>query len=334
MLIAIIYSLPTCRALTTPFKAADEDTKESAREVEKALVTKGASVSLFPVSEDTIDTILSIKADLIFNLIEWDGLDLSLTLKALGHLESMGIPFTGVSLGALTNAADKIKMKEMLDLANLPTPPWQLFTTGQEPVSKKLHFPVILKLVWEHCSIGLTKDAIVTDPNVLRDAVTEHIRTFKQPVYVEEFISGREFQVSLIELKKGPTVLPPAEILFTTPQELTFLTYNSRWDQKHPEYKTSHVGLAKLTPSLKKKLESVSLATYKTFGCRDYARMDIRSRGKNVFILEVNPNPGLSDDKDYGMTVSYKAAGMDFSGFIWEIVVAALRRRKLSQSAS
>ena len=326
MKIAIIYSLPTRRVKETPYLATDEDTKDSAEEVSEVLQTKGVQTTLVPVSEDAIDLFKTIGADVIFNLIEWDGFDTPLTLKAMGILESLNIPYTGSSIKAIEIVSDKVKMKETLDVNKLPTARWQIFTHGDEPVRPDFHYPIILKLAWEHCSVGLTKDAIVTSPESLTAAVKERIRIFKQPVYGEEFISGREFQVTILEEKKGLRVLPPAEITFTKHGTDAFLTYESRWNDEHPDYDTSSVRKADLTPTLIQKLYRIAHKTYKAFDFHDYARLDIRCRDEDVYILEANANPGLGDDEDYGMTVSYKAAGMTFADFCWEVVESCLRR--------
>ncbi|MBI3955771.1 hypothetical protein HY339_00790 [Candidatus Gottesmanbacteria bacterium] len=326
MNIVVLYSLPTRRALATPFKATDEDTKDSAEEVAAALTTKGARVVLVPVSEDTIETIEGVSADCIFNLIEWDGLDTPLFLKALGLVEARGIPFTGPGLTTMTKLTDKVKMKEALDIAGIPTPRWQLFTNGSEPVRGGFIYPVIMKLAWEHCSVGLTRNAIIDRPEELPPNVMEHIGTFHQSVYVEEFIEGREFQVTVLEENGVPAVLPAAEIVFVKPGKDSFLTFESRWDEEHPDYHLSRVKKADVSATLKTRLEEISLAAHHTLEFRDYSRMDIRVRGENPFILEANANPGLGDDEDYGMTVSYKAAGMTFADFIWKIVKSCLHR--------
>lgn len=326
MKIAIVYSLPTRRALLTPYLDTDKDTELSAREIGEALVSKSAIVELAPVSEDELDRIDKISADLIFNLIEWTGLDVDLTAAAFKRLEALGIPFTGCSLSSLTQVADKIKMKRGLDLAGLPTPSWQQFKTGLEQVSPNLKFPVIAKPALEHCSIGLTRESVVDTPEDLRKVARKFLSEFKQPVYAEEFISGREFQITVFDDEKGARLLPAAEIIFKNPKDLSFLTYKSRWDETHSDYKTSTVGLPDLTADFKNKLESVSLEAYRIFGCRDYGRIDIRTRGSDIFILEVNPNPGLGEDEEYGMTISYRAAGFSFPDFIWKIVEACLRR--------
>lgn len=328
MKIAIIYSLPTLRAIASPYIDTDKDTEASAREIGTALVGKGAEVELLPITEDNLNVIDTISADLIFNLIEWTGLDVGLTIAAFKKFEAQSVPFTGCSLSSLIQVADKIKMKNDLDMAGLPTPSWQEFKTGNEQVSRNLKFPVITKLALEHCSIGLTRESVVGNPQELKKVTKKFINEFKQPVFAEEFIPGREFQVTIIEDDQGIQVLPPAEIIFKNPGELAFLTYKSRWDETHADYETSTVGLAQLTSDFKNKLENVSLEAYRVFGCRDYGRIDIRTRGNDIFILEVNPNPGLGEDEEYGMTVSYRAANLTFADFIWKIVESCLRRSK------
>lgn len=328
MNIAVIYSVPTRRALSTPYKATDEDTKGSAEEVAAALATKGAKPTLIPITEDSIGRISIITTDVIFNLIEWDGLDRPLTLAAFDAIEATGIPYTGSTKDAIVVCNDKAKMKTKLDEAGLPTPRWQLFTQHHSNGAGFTHFslPVIVKLALEHCSIGLTKDAVVTKQEELLGIVKERINTFHQPVYVEEFITGRELQVTLLEREKGLTVLPPAEIVFDTKGTQAFLTYAGRWDGAHTDYKESSVEKAVLSPDLMQKLYLISHKTFRTFGFRDYSRLDIRLRGEEIFILEANANPGLGDDEDYGMTVSYRAAGMTFADFCRDIVESCLRR--------
>ncbi len=332
MKIAIIYSLPTRRALTTPFKGADEDTKDSALEIAEALQSKNVEVIPVPVSEDTINKISQVKTDCIFTLIEWDGEDIPLFLHAMDLIEQSGIPYTGSRLTTMRTLSDKVKMKEALNAGSIPTPRWQVFRDGTEPVREDFQYPVIMKLALTHCSIGLTRSAVVDRPEEVSPHVEEHIAMFHQPVYVEEFIDGREFQVTILEEKGEPRVLPPAEIVFKKGGKDSFLTYESRWDEEHPDYNLSSVKRAEVSAYLTKRLEDVSLMAFRSLGFCDYARMDIRTRGEEPFILEANTNPGLGDSDDYGMTISYKAVGMTFADFVWKIVESCLRREKVSQS--
>jgi D-alanine-D-alanine ligase len=328
MRIAVVYSLPTRRAIASPFIATDEDTKASAEEVGSALRSKGMDVVLVPVSQDSIGKIRDISADMIFNLLEWDGADGALLVRAMETLDLTGIPYTGSSKEALAVCNDKFRMKASFDRFQLPSPRWQKFETGHEAVREDFRYPVIVKLGFSHCSVGLTKDAVVTDQERLIDVITDRIHEFGQPVYAEEFIVGRELQVTVLDRADGIRVLPPAEIFFTTSGVHAFLTYPSRWDETHADYHESSVGLAVLEPQLARAITMTSIQAFEDLGLAGYARLDMRLDGQDIYILEANANPGLGDSADYGMTVSYQAEGLTFADFILEIVSSCRRRTK------
>jgi D-alanine-D-alanine ligase len=324
--IAVVYSLPTKRALGSPYADTEQDTVDSAEEVFAALKEKGAQPLLVPIDEESIAAISKIRADCIVNLIDWTGLDLPLSDVAFTAIEHTGIPFTGATRENYLTTSDKILMKKALDMNRLPTACWQLFEIGTEPVRPDFTYPVIVKLAFEHCSIGLTHDAIVATPRELAVRATERIKTFGEPVIAEEFIIGREFQVTAIETPDGVLILPPAEIIFVTQGTESLLTFDSRWNETTADYASSHVGLPTLSADFAGRIASVAKKTFKELGFRDYARLDIRTREDTVYILEANSNPGLSDSDEYGMTVSYKAGGMTFADFVWTIVNSSMRR--------
>lgn len=328
MKITVLYNKPAARF--TPHAKnleAEEDTEESAEEVAAALRSKGASVTVVPIAEDTIPgTVGALSDDLIFNLIEWTGVDAKYAAETYDLLNARGLNYTGATKDNYFLSCDKVAMKQRLDAGGFPTAPWQQFLTGDEPIRKDLPFPVIVKVSLEHSSVGLSKEAIIDDSNDLRAFVKKQIAAFRQPVLAEQFLTGREFQVTLLEQVNRLTVLPPAEVIYTRKTNVPFLTYESRWKADHPDFQNSTVELAVLSETLAGKLDRMSRGVFTTMGFRDYARFDIRCLGENPMFLEVNSNPGLSDDQQYGMTVSYKAVGMSFADFVWEIVLSAMRR--------
>lgn len=328
MNIAVLFNKPTARfARHAAHWEAEEDTEDSSREVAAALASKGANVTVVPITEHTIESVVdTLSADMVFNLIEWTGVDLPFALATFDRMDARHLVYTGATKDNYALTCDKARMKQLFDDYHLPTPRWQLFTTGKEDIREDFYYPVIVKVSLEHSSVGLTHEAIVHDESALLEIVTKRLKQFAQPVYAEEFLSGREFQVTLIDTTQGLTVLPASEIVYTKETDVPFLTYESRWDMTHPDYNNSDVILAKLTPALSKDIETMSEKAFTSLGFRDYARFDIRCRAEDPLFLEVNSNPGLGDDPEYGMTVSYKAAGMHFADFIWEIVGATKRR--------
>lgn len=329
MNITVLYNKPSARFIkNATYVVAEEDTEESAREVAEALNEKGAKTTLVAITENTIDSVISeLPNDLIFNLIEWTGLDTVYAVEAYDRINKRGLRYTGATIDTYLLSCDKSAMKKRLDMEKLPTARWQLFVTGSEPVRKDFRYPLIVKVSSEHSSVGLSKEAIVSDAESVTAMVKKRLAEYHQPVYAEEFLDGREFQVTLLERASGLVVLPISEVRYSKSTDVPFLTYASRWDANHSDYQNSDVVLATLTPVLRKKLEDMSTRAFTTFGYRDYARFDVRCQGEEPMFLEINSNPGLSDDPEYGMTVSYKALGMTFADFVWEIVQSAVRRR-------
>jgi len=329
MNITVLYNKPAARfTKDTAHVVAEEDTEESAVEVAEALQAKGAVTTLVPITEyDIKKVIMALPNDLVFNLIEWTGVDTPYAVKAYEYIHARNLAYTGAMIDTYLLSCDKSVMKKRLDEKGLPTARWKLFYTGDEPIQEDFHYPLIVKVSSEHSSVGLSKEAIVQDEISLRSIVKKRLAEYKQPVYAEEFLTGREFQVTLLEKAEGLIMLPVSEVRYTKTTDVPFLTYESRWDTTHSDYDNSEVLLATLTPTLHKKIEDMSMRAFTTFGYRDYARFDVRCRGDEPMFLEINSNPGLSDDEEYGMTVSYKAAGMTFSDFVWEIVQSARRRR-------
>lgn len=321
MNIIVVFSTPTRRALRTPYIDTEDDTADSAK-----LIADTLNAKLVAIDEDHIDSISSLKGDVFFNLIEWTGLDLPLADRAFALLEKTGFPITGATRENYMMTSDKTSMKKALDRYSLPTARWQLFTTGDETVRPDFHYPVIIKPSLEHCSIGLDHDSIVSEKQALVPRVKEKIETFHEPMIVEEFIIGREFQVTALETATGVLVLPPAEVVFADKDPHHLLTFESRWDSETADYKSSHVAISELSSKLQQGITNVTQHAFRTLSMRDYARMDIKTQGDDVYILEANSNPGLSDDMEYGMTLSYKAIGWTFKDFLEKIVSSSLRR--------
>src|SRR2546421_5985417 len=88
-----------------------------------------------------------------------------------------------------------------------------------------------------------------------------------------------------------------------------------------------------LEPEVVAHVQGVALRAYKTLGCRDYARVDMRvevSTG-DAYTLEVNPNPDLADGCAFAQCV--RASGRTYEQAIQEIVGFALERARKTKRA-
>jgi D-alanine-D-alanine ligase len=215
---------------------------------------------------------------------------------AANELERSGFTFTGANSQALELGQDKRRIKRQLDWAGIPTPLWQVYTSDQ-PITWAC-YPAIVKPAFEHCSFGITREAVVQTREELSLRISYILEELQQPAIVEEFIDGREFHVGVIG-NGSELVLPPAEIDFSAFNDIhdRLCTYEANYDKSSLAYQNTIPRLpAILTSHQLKNLHEISIAAYRLTGCRDYARMDIRLRNGVFYVLDVNHNADLSPD--------------------------------------
>ena len=252
----------------------------------------------------------------VFNLVESIDGKGSLVPIAPSFLSALGIPYTGAPAWSIFATSNKTLAKQMMKSHGIPTAKWSESRTGS---GSGLVFPesMIFKSVWEHASIGLDHDAVVTVSSQEQlDRILEEreIRMGGQ-VFAESFIDGREFNVSIIESDQGPIVLPPAEMQFLDffPDQPRIVGYRAKWDEESVEYKKT-VRTFDFPPEdgfLLNQLREISLHCWGVFGLRGYARVDFRvDRELHPFVLEVNANPCLS--KDAGFAAALGKQGISY----------------------
>jgi D-alanine-D-alanine ligase len=144
---------------------------------------------------------------------------------------------------------------------------------------------------------------------------------------VEEYLDGREFNVSVIG-SSDARVLAISEIDFRglPDGEPKIVSYRAKWDEESPVYGgTVPICPASLTKRAEKRIKEIALRSYKCVGCRDYARVDMRTDARgNPYVLEVNPNPDISPKA--GFARAARVAGYSYSEMILLISQCAMER--------
>ncbi len=206
--------------------------------VKEALISLGYSVKAMEMKEDLspmVGRILRSGAELIFNLCEEFRGQSRLEMNVAALLELLNIPFSGSSSLVLGLSQDKGKTKSILAHHGVPTPAYAVWPPEEPPSTAHLQFPLIVKPLKEDASLGIDNDALVKDSaSLLRQAEKIH-RLHHQPALVEEYIEGRELNVSILG-NEVPQVLPISEIDFSTlPPDLPRICgYEAKWDGEHP----------------------------------------------------------------------------------------------------
>lgn len=284
---------------------------------------------LFPMYDlnKVFEKIQSFQPDVIFNLCEGLQSRTDQEMNVAGLWEIMDLPFTGNAPLTLGLAQDKILSKYLFKATGIPTPDFCIYE--EIPISCELEYPLIAKPSREDGSVGITQKSVVRNNDELQTVVSALLKKYKQPILVEKFIAGREFNVSILG-NDNPQVLPPSEISFEQVSDEYFpiTSYEAKWLSNHPIYQmTPPVCPANITTELAGKLAELSLKVYRVLHGRDYGRVDIRmDNAGNLFVLEYNPNPDISPDA--GFVRALKAAGISYESFVEFLLKQALARRK------
>jgi D-alanine-D-alanine ligase len=267
------------------------------------------------------------RPDVVFNLIEFFNDDPRQEFMVASLYELLRIPYTGASPLTLALCQRKASAKQMVLAGGLHTPKFRLMERGSRLRRHGLQYPLIVKPAREDASVGIDNASVVASYDEMEQRVRYVWKEFEQAALVEEYIEGRELHVPVLG-NFPPRVLPIAEMDFSNlPEGLhNILSYAAKWDPRNVAYqKLRSKCPADLPGRLATKVRNVALAAYRALGCRDYARIDIRlSRRNRVYVLEVNPNPDLSE-QDVFMLSAHKA-GLDTTSVLRKIVELALRR--------
>ncbi|MEW5735182.1 MAG: D-alanine--D-alanine ligase, partial [Thermodesulfobacteriota bacterium] len=268
-----------------------------------------------------------LSPDLVFNIVESVNGRGSLIHLAPALLESLGLRFTGAGSAAMFATSNKIVAKSVLASAGIPTPAW-LTVSGFRAGDSAPRGRVIVKAVWEHASIGLSDKSILTvsGPGELGQEIALRQREGGREMFAEEFVEGREFNLSVLSDGTGTRVLPCAEIDFSAfPEGMPrIVDYAAKWEEGAFSYHNTprSFSFRDSDAGLLQSLEVLALRCFSLFGLSGYARVDFRvDRQGNPFVLEVNANPCIAPDA--GFPAAAAQAGLTMDGLVAAIAADA-----------
>ncbi|MFU8857835.1 MAG: D-alanine--D-alanine ligase family protein [Deferrisomatales bacterium] len=246
--------------------------------------------------------------------------------QVAGMLERLGFAYTGSPAEVLERCWDRRRVKARLERFGIPTPRWRCWD-GEAPVLEPWErFPAIVKPAREHCSVGISRESVVLDRGELAERVAFVREAFGQPALVEEFIDGRELHVTAWG-NGSIDVLPAAEMDFSyfTDVRDRLCTFDSKFTPGSAHYEKIELRVpAPLSGHERLGVEQVVRRAYRAFGCRDYARVDLRLLGRACLVLDVNPNADLSPDTSLAYTA--EVAGVSCGKFASGLVNLAAQR--------
>ncbi len=311
--------------LSAESRPDEADVLEQVAQVSAALESYGWQTRVQPVDLDlaAISKIIETEAPAcVVNLVEslcGDGRLIPMVPAMLGHI---GVPFTGSSSDAIHLSSHKEVAKAWMRSHGIAAP--RSLRAGEVGAKDRTRW--IVKSLWEHASLGLDDDSVVTG-SAAAFARIEHCHlTYGGSWFAEEYIEGREFNISVIEHDGQPLVLPLAEMTFVDyPAERPKIVgYAAKWNADSTDFSATQRAFVSLAEEQQAKLTATVQQCWRLFGLNGYARVDIRlHEDGTVYVLEVNANPCLT--RDAGFAAAAREGGIDYDTMIKRIISAALR---------
>jgi len=231
-------------------------------------------------------------------------------------LEQVNLPYTGSGIKASRLAMDKIGALKIFRAGNLHVPRSQfleqgLYNKGGE-FKSDLGFPLVVKPANHGSSIGLS---IVELKQQIRAAI-ELAFQFDQRIVVEEYISGRELTVGVLDEKP----LPVIEIV---PKHKFF-----DFEAKYQAGLTDYIVPAALKSKIAEDVQQAALTAHKLLGCFGCSRTDIiLSRDNIPFVLETNTIPGMTSTSL--LPKAARIIGIDFNQLCLKLLELAYEKAKV-----
>ena len=311
----IIYNEPGEDAL------ADElDVLDQVAHIEKYLIELGISVYRKGITENFMAEVALLakeKPDFVFNLVESINNKGELIYFVPALLNLYSIPYSGNSLESIFLTTNKTICSSMLKKAEINNP------ASYKPSQFKLLNPgrkYIVKPIWEDGSLGITSESVFEcKPGFegkLKNLDDSHW-------FIEDFVDGREFNISVLAGKDGPEVLPPAEIVFVNydSERPKIIDFKAKWEMDSFEYINTVREFPgnNINQQLASNLKEAALSCWHLFGLKGYARVDVRTdNSDNVFVIEINGNPCISPDG--GFVAATREAGYIFTEVLQRII--------------
>jgi D-alanine-D-alanine ligase len=236
-----------------------------------------------------------------------------------GLLKLANLPFVGAGVLGSAVGMDKDVMKRLLRDADIPIGKFLAFNRWDKisfaKVRKALGLPLFIKPANLGSSVGINK---VSQPAEFAAAVREAFR-YDNKIVIEEFISGREIECSVLG-NDHPIASLPGEIIVNR----DFYSYNAKYLDEHGARLEIP---AKLPKAVIKKVRDTALRAYRALCCEGMGRVDffIQADGR-VLVNEINTIPGFTQISMYPKM--WEATGVSYADLIDRLIQLAIARHR------
>jgi D-alanine-D-alanine ligase len=293
--------------------------------IERVLVASGYEVQRLGGGRNFLAAVLEAPPDLVFNLAEGHG-SRSREAHVPAVCEMLGIAYTHSDPLTMALSLDKGAAKRIAQSFGVPTPRFAVIESARDLESVSLEYPLFAKPLFEGSSMGIRRNSKLENEAGLRQRIGTLLCDYAEPVLVEEFCSGPEFTVAILGTGTGARVVAAMEII---PKKVATADFVYSLEIKRSSDWESEMEYAvppRRTPREIAAIEAVALGAYRALGCRDIARVDVRTgRDGEPKFIEANPLPGIAPGWS-DLALLWKQLGRTYDDLILSIVVEACAR--------
>ncbi|HEX8846643.1 MAG TPA: hypothetical protein VF791_18500 [Pyrinomonadaceae bacterium] len=284
-----------------------------------------------------------------FNLCDGAETDGYPGLTVVRTLEELRLPYTGADSAFYELTTSKMAAKERFKAAGVPTAPYFKIENPALDIprgAEEIGFPLLIKPDVSAASFGIGLRSRVYDVD---SAITQAQAVLKgkyelapspHGLFAERFVVGPEFTALVVADHTSPGIsnnaraYPVVERTFhsSLPPEERFLSYGRYWEDFEEETQLStdeyFYNYRTAQEELQERLQETARRAFSAVGGTGYARVDMRldEAAKELYVLEVNSNCGLSNDAYSSIGMILKACGQPMHGLVAEILRDAFVR--------
>ena len=223
-------------------------------------------------------------------------------------LESIGVPYSGCGVLASALCMDKNISKKLFIAEKIKTPQWVIAKDENKlnySIIENVGYPLIVKPNSGGSSIGTIMAHSIGE---LKQGVKEALK-YDDEVIIEEYIKGEEITCCILNGEVLPviSIKPNSE----------YFNYSSKYDLDGATEK-----IIELPRILNEKVEEICLKCWDAFKLKVYARIDMIIKDEEVYVLEINTLPGMTENSLFPKSAG--AYGLSFSELLDKIVQYSL----------
>jgi D-alanine-D-alanine ligase len=226
--------------------------------------------------------------------------------KLQGYLDMLQIPYTSCNPATSALTFNKHLCNRFVNSYGIKTAYGMSFTKQDQLVVDRivdqLKLPLFVKPVESGSSVGITK---VREASELQDAVDVAFRESDR-ILIEENIHGREVACGIVNRGRELIVFPLTEII----SKNEYFDYEA----KYTAGMADEITPADLPDEVEQDIKTLSGFLFREMDCRGFVRFDYILSDNELFFLEVNTIPGISQASI--LPKMAEAYGMSFREFL------------------